>query len=190
MVQRYLAKAWPVVLCAAVIIGLDQWTKQLVRAHIEVHTNIMPFPLLGEIFLLEHVHNKGAAFGILQNAGPVFLVTAIIVSLAIMISIHYIQPSQRFMQILMGMALGGALGNFIDRVTLGHVTDFLKVGIPGRAYWPTFNIADASIVVSVILLTILTWREDTAKAAARKAESSASEVNLMPEGPRPQSTDG
>lgn len=173
MIARYLRKVWLVLLFATGILVADQWTKDLIRDYLDLYEQVMPLAWLGEIFFLEHVPNHGAAFGILQNGGQIFTITAVVVSIAILISVHYLQPSQRLMQILLGMALGGALGNFIDRVTQGYVTDFLKFGIPDRAYWPNFNVADASIVVSVILLTILAWRED-AKSTPDTAEQPAS----------------
>ncbi len=166
MIARYLHKVWLVLLCAGIILAADQWTKSLIRERLDLYDRTMPLAWLGEIFFLEHVPNYGAAFGILQNGGRLFTITAVVVAIAILISVHFLRPSQRFTQLLLGMALGGALGNFLDRVLQGYVTDFLKFGIPGRAYWPNFNVADASIVVSVLLLTLLAWREDAQSTAA------------------------
>ncbi len=181
MIARYLHKAWPVLLCATVILAADQWTKILIRERLALYEQIMPLDWLGEIFFLQHVPNYGAAFGILQNGGHIFTVTAVVVSIAILISIHYLRPAQRFTQVLLGMALGGALGNFIDRVTQGYVTDFLKFGIPERAYWPNFNVADASIVVSVILLTLLAWREDAKSTADTQPAAVPATPPTMPD---------
>ncbi len=163
MLQRYLVKAWLPVACAITAALLDQWSKQAIRNRLELYEGFMPWSWLGEIFYLEHVPNYGAAFGILPNASLFFLVTSLLVAVAILVSIHFVREEQRLLLVLLGLALGGAIGNFIDRATLGYVTDFLKFGIPGRAYWPNFNVADACITVSVILLTILTWREDAPK---------------------------
>ncbi len=161
MLQQYLTKAWLSVSCALAVVLLDQWSKQAIRDRLELYEGIMPSSWLGEIFYLEHVPNYGAAFGILPNAGLFFTVTSSLVTVAILVGMHFVRTDQRFLLVLLGLALGGAIGNLIDRLTLGYVTDFLKFGIPGRAYWPNFNVADACITVSVILLTILTWREDS-----------------------------
>ncbi len=183
MIVNYCKKVWLVLLCAIVILVADQWTKALIRDHLELYEQTMPLDWLGEVFFLEHVPNYGAAFGILQNGGQIFTVTAVIVAIAILISIHFLRQTQRFTQILLGMALGGALGNFIDRVMQGYVTDFLKFGIPGRAYWPNFNVADASIVVSVILLTILAWREDSRASADAQQTEPATTTTVISDTP-------
>lgn len=175
-IRRYVSKAWLVLLTAAVCVGLDQWTKILVRTNIEVYDSVIPIPWLGEVFQFQHVHNHGAAFGILPEAGQLFTVTAILVSVAILVGIHFLEGRQLVNRLLLGMALGGALGNFIDRLLLGYVTDFIKVGIPGRAYWPNFNIADSCIVVSVILFTLLGWYVEARQKREREAEPAAATV--------------
>ncbi len=178
MLKRYLAKAWLPVSCALGVVLLDQWSKQSIRDSLDLYEGFMPLAWLGEIFYLEHVPNYGAAFGILPNASLFFMVTSLLVTVAIMVGIHFVRVDQRFLLILLGMALGGAIGNFIDRLTLGYVTDFLKFGIPGKAYWPNFNVADASITVSVILLTILTWSADSKKSVTPEEEETIPEESL------------
>ena len=131
--------------------------------------------------MLEHVHNYGAAFGILQNAGILFVITTVVISIAILVSIGRLGISQRGMQVLMGLILGGAIGNFIDRMTLGYVTDFVKVGIPGKAYWPNFNIADSSIVVGVLIMTFMAWRHDIFANDEQKEEGQSDTLTLVPE---------
>lgn len=171
MIRQYWTKAWLPLFCALLVTLLDQGTKAAIRARLDLYTGIAPVAFLGEAFQLEHVPNYGAAFGILQNAGLFFLVMSVIVSGAILVGLHFVEPTQRLLQILLGMALGGALGNFIDRLTQGYVTDFLKFGIPGGPYWPNFNVADASITVSVILLILLTWRDESRAAAKGRAHT-------------------
>lgn len=178
MISKYIAKGWLPVTCAAVVILLDQWSKQAIRNSLELFEGYMPLAWLGEIFYLEHVPNYGAAFGLLPNASLFFLVTSVLVTVAILVGIHFVKSDQIPLLILIGMALGGAIGNFIDRLTLGYVTDFLKFGIPGKAYWPNFNVADASITVSVILLTILTWREDSRRPLVSDSKEPLPDENL------------
>ena len=181
MIRGYLNRAWLPLLCAAVVVALDQWTKVLVREHIELHHSSPPIAWLEGIVMLENVHNYGAAFGILQNAGVLFIITTVVISIAILVSIGRLGISQRGMQVLMGLILGGAIGNFIDRMTLGYVTDFVKVGIPGKAYWPNFNIADSSIVVGVLIMTFMAWRHDIFANDEQQEEGQSDTLTLAPE---------
>lgn len=159
-VSTWFQRAWIVLLVAGVIIALDQWTKAWVRATLPNVGDTLYFPGLGNIFLLEHVHNYGAAFGILQNWGNLFVIVAAIVTVAILVYVWHIPQHQTLLRVLLGLQLGGALGNVIDRLHQGYVTDFAKLGIPGFYYIPNFNVADNSIVVGVISLGIYIIVED------------------------------
>jgi signal peptidase II len=149
-----------VLLVAALVIVLDQWTKTWVRDAIPKFTYIVPIEALGDYFVFEHVDNYGAAFGILQNQGNLFIVIAAVVTIAILYYAGTLKPEQRFLRFLLGLQLGGALGNVVDRLYQGYVTDFVRVGIPGVYYWPNFNIADSAIVCGVIGLAIYIFVED------------------------------
>lgn len=170
--QWGLQKAWTVLIVAMTVIGLDQWTKVLVRQYIPKHTYVVPIPALGEYFVFEHVDNYGAAFGILQNQGYLFVVIAAIVSLAILVyAVRYLPANQFFVRLLLGMQMGGAIGNVIDRLQQGYVTDFIKVGIPGTYYWPNFNIADSAIVGGVIgLALVILWDDLRQHPGGEKVE--------------------
>ena len=163
---NWLRAAWPVLTVAAIIIVLDQWTKQLVRDSIPEYTSMIPFAALGEYLVFEHVRNYGAAFGILQNQQMLFVVIGVVVIIGILVYARYLPMEQRFVRLLLGMQLGGAIGNMIDRMTQldpegrGYVTDFIKMGIPGTYYWPNYNIADAAIVCGVIGLGIFIVADD------------------------------
>ena len=156
----WLRKTWAVLLTAAVVIGLDQWTKEWVRDNVPEYTSMLPVPALGEYFVFEHVRNYGAAFGILQNQGHLFVGIAVVVAIAILVYVKYLPMEQRFIRLLLGLQLGGAVGNLIDRINQGFVTDFIKMGIPDVYYWPNYNIADSSIVIGVIGLAIYILLED------------------------------
>lgn len=174
-VASWLRGTWIVLLVASIVIVLDQITKEWIRATIEKYTYIVPFPRLGHYFLLEHVENNGAAFGILQNQNRLLIVVALVVCTAILAYAPRIPPDQRLIRIFLGMQLGGALGNVIDRFNHGYVTDFLRIGIPGVYYWPSFNVADSAIVVGVIGLGIMIIRDDIRRErGARAAETPAS----------------
>jgi signal peptidase II len=155
-----MRRIWLILAVAGVVIVLDQTTKVWVRANIPEYTSISPIPALGDYFLFEHVRNYGAAFGIMQNQGGLFVIIAVVVAIAILIYARNLDPKQLVLRVLLGMQLGGALGNLIDRLHQGYVTDFVKMGIPDVYYWPNYNIADSSIVVGVIALGIyLVWED-------------------------------
>ena len=151
-------------LVAVVVISLDQFTKYLVEMRMPLNTTYAPFPDLEAFFRITHVSNTGAAFGLFTQGGVVFMVVAAIVSVAIILY-NFSLPSGFFLlRVALGLQLGGALGNLIDRIRLGHVTDFLDFGP-----WPIFNLADTSIVTGVVtlgILMVLEQRRETAAAAA------------------------
>jgi signal peptidase II len=177
-VVNSVKKVWIILLVAGVIIALDQWTKALVRQHIPKFEFTVPIPALGEYLVFEHVDNHGAAFGILQNQGNVFIIIAFVVGLAILFYARSLPSEQRLIRVLLGMQLGGALGNVIDRLHQGFVTDFVKMGIPGVYYWPNYNVADSSIVIGVIALGIYIIAEDLRKQ--RSAGSGEPPVENLP----------
>lgn len=169
---RIAGRTWIILLVAAFVIPLDQWTKELVRDNIEKFHYIIPIPALGEYFVFEHVDNHGAAFGILQGAGNVFILIAAVVTVGVLYyAIRHLPDDQRLIRILLGFQVGGALGNVIDRIMQGYVTDFVKVGIPGVYYWPNFNIADSAIVCSVIALAVVILYQDIQISKQAKEEA-------------------
>ncbi len=160
IITNWFRKAWIVLLVAAIIIVLDQWTKTWVRTNIPEYTAIIPIPAFGEYLAFEHVFNYGAAFGMLQGLGGPLIIIAVIVVVAMLFYIRYLPADQWLVRVLLGLQLGGAIGNVLDRINQGYVTDFVKVGIPGVYYWPNFNVADSSIVVGVIGLGIyILWSD-------------------------------
>ena len=167
-VTNWFRKAWVVLLVAGIIIVLDQWTKDMVRVSIPKHTFVVPIQRLGHYFVFEHVDNYGAAFGILQNQGNFFIVIAAVVAIAILVYVRYLPLDQWVVLVLLGLQLGGALGNVIDRLQQGYVTDFVKMGIPGVYYWPNYNIADSAIVIGVIGLGIYILVDDFKNQRAEK----------------------
>lgn len=175
--SRIMGRTWLILLVAAIVIPLDQWTKILVRRNIEKFDYIVPIRALGEYFVLEHVHNYGAAFGILQGAGAIFIVIAAAVTVGVFYyAIRHLPENQRLIRVLLGFQVGGALGNVIDRIQQGYVTDFVKIGVPGFYYWPNFNIADSSIVCSVIALAIVILYQDIQLSKQAKEEDKAIDI--------------
>ncbi|MGB5258141.1 MAG: signal peptidase II [Woeseiaceae bacterium] len=144
--------AWMVV--AAVIVIADQATKWAIVEWVPLYDRVP----INSFINLTHQKNEGAAFSILANAGGwqrwFFVVLATIVSAVIAVWIWRIRNAGQAM-LAMGLAfvLGGALGNLIDRIVLGHVTDFIQVWFGSWAF-PSFNVADAGISVGAALLII------------------------------------
>ena len=135
---------------AAVIVLFDQYTKHLVRTHVPLHQSWNPWPWLAPYARILHIENTGAAFGLFKDAGLFFTVVAIVVSVVIVFYAWRLPPGHWLMRTALGMQLGGALGNLIDRLTFGPVTDFVSVG-----NFAIFNVADASISLGVVFLAVL-----------------------------------
>ncbi|NLP17861.1 MAG: signal peptidase II [Firmicutes bacterium] len=120
---------------------LDQLSKQLVQKNMIPGESISLIP---GMFHLTYVQNTGAAFGILKEKTSFFVVITALVVLAIVFAIPHIQREHLFLRSALGLMLGGALGNFVDRARFGHVIDFIDFRI-----WPVFNVADMAIVMAV-----------------------------------------
>ena len=138
----------PVLCIALVTVLLDQGSKWYIREAMMLHESI---PVIPGFFHITYILNRGAAFGILENQRWLFLVIALILFLIYGLCRHKI-PTHPFVQLGVGMLLGGALGNAVDRGLRGAVTDFFDFRV-----WPVFNVADIGIVVGVCLLLWYSW---------------------------------
>lgn len=147
-----------------VVIGLDQLTKLLIINAMPLNTSVVPYPSLYPYFQLSHVANTGALFGLFPQAPTVFATLAVVVSLAIAY-FNYQLPTQSLkLRLALGLVFGGAIGNLIDRIRLGYVTDFLDFNLRPLLDWPildwpVFNIADMALVSGIVILAYLAWRE-------------------------------
>jgi signal peptidase II len=152
-----------VMLAVALLIYVaDQATKAAIVATLAVGERL---DVIGDVVQLWHAQNRGAAFSILQGELWLFF----IVTAAALVMVAYFHRTLRersiWLQVILGAILGGALGNFTDRVRLGYVVDFVSVGI-GDVRWPTFNVADSAVVCGIGLLVIyLTVTERRAERA-------------------------
>jgi signal peptidase II len=137
---------------AAVVVVLDQVTKGLIRGWLDVGER---WPADWTLIQLSHVRNTGAAFGILQGAGS-FLIVAALAGIGVMTFYLLTLPAHsRWYTVALSAVLGGAVGNLIDRVRLGHVTDFID-----PAHYPAFNVADSAIVCGIIAIAALSFLDD------------------------------
>lgn len=170
--MRRLRPYWSLLLVAGAVIALDQWTKQIVRAKLGPGSIWLPDELnwLAPYARIVHWNNSGAAFGMFQGAGPVFTVLALIVVTAILYYYPRVEANDWTLRLAMGLQMGGAIGNLIDRLTMGTVTDFISV-----ATFPVFNIADASITVGVIVLLLGAWWRDRREKRASEQGPAAAE---------------
>ncbi len=134
----------------AVIYSADLITKALVVASIPVGDSV---DIIGDLVQIWHAQNAGAAFSLFQGGQLLFLVVSV-VALGMIVYFHRaFRSHSRWLQVILGLILGGTLGNLTDRLRQGYVTDFLSVGIGGTR-WPTFNVADSSIVIGIGLLVV------------------------------------
>lgn len=143
-------------LLAFVVILIDQWTKWLVVRYTELGESI---PIIENVLYITSHRNRGAAWGMLQGQFWLFYLITIVVVVGIVIYIQRLQPTQRLFGIALGLMLGGALGNFIDRVFRKEVVDFIHAYIFSYSF-PIFNVADAALTIGVALMFIYTCTEE------------------------------
>lgn len=146
-----IAELW----IALAIVAIDQATKAMVKAKLPLHESITVIP---GFFDLTHVRNTGAAFGMLDNTDfpykPALMVLVALIALGAVASYALTLPStQRIARFGLALILGGAVGNLIDRATMGYVVDFVDVYFRGVHFW-AFNVADSAITVGVVLMLL------------------------------------
>lgn len=162
----------PIVI-GAVVVLLDQITKSLIRSWLPDRVGGPTWDAGAGWVGLRYVENRGAAFGSLAGYGAVLTVVAVAVVLVmLMVYARTVAPS-RWLQVGLGLLVGGAAGNVIDRLSHGFVIDFIAIGP-----WPRFNVADSAITVGVLLLV---WR--------LSGDEDATAPRMMAERPAPASGD-
>jgi signal peptidase II len=152
------------------ILVLDQWTKWLVEVHLPHSAS---HPVLPGFLNLTHVKNTGVAFGLFAShgadGGAWLLVVMGVVALAAVVFYFRLAPARnRLLLYSLALIVGGAVGNLIDRLASGAVTDFLDVYV-GTYHWPAFNVADSAITVGIGLMILDSFRSH------RKGEATARE---------------
>jgi len=138
-------------LIVAIILVLDQVTKALVAHILTLHESI---PVMESFFHLTYERNTGAAFSLFAQAPawfrqPFFLTATSVAIVALLLFLRQTDRTHRLMVVAIAAVLGGAMGNLIDRILYGEVTDFLLFHWRGY-YWPAFNVADSCITLGVI----------------------------------------
>jgi signal peptidase II len=171
--KKYLKDYLGLFLIAGILIVLDQLTKTWIRQNLVIGEIYRPDLWITQYARIVNWKNTGAAFGMLQNFNLVFTFLSFIVSVVIIYYYPKISPQDWLIRLAMAMLLGGALGNLIDRLNQGYVTDFISV-----VNFPVFNVADSCISVGVVILFIGMWvqekRKDTGfDASVNQEEGSA-----------------
>ena len=161
------------------VVALDQWTKALVRTNLELGESWNPIAWLRPFVNITYWTNTGMAFGQFKSGGLILTVVAFVVSGIIVWYYWRLPPGQSLVRLALGMQLGGAIGNLIDRLRFGTVTDFIEV-----TRFPVFNLSDASISAGVVVLAFVLWREGREKKAAPSSRTglSANEAELRAPG--------
>ncbi len=126
---------------------LDQATKWVVEDQLGPRAPQHRWGIIEPVLALEYGENTGAAFGILRGQGALLTVLAALVLAGLLVYYLTVHEPSTVLTASIGLLLGGAVGNLVDRVRLGYVVDFVEVGV-----WPNFNLADSAISVGVVLL--------------------------------------
>lgn len=128
---------------AVVVFVLDRITKTLVASQVAYGTEV---PVLGHLVGITNVRNSGAAFGFAPAGASIFLIASVVVAIGLVVYVVR-NPGTSWSDGVLGLILGGTVGNGYDRIVYGTVTDFVNVH-----FWPVFNVADSAISVGVVLL--------------------------------------
>ncbi len=136
------------------ILILDQLSKAWVVATLPAYRPVEFFEWLAPIFSFTYVQNTGVAFGLFPGLGDLFALLSMLVVLAILAFRRTLPSADLWIHGALAMVTGGALGNVMDRVLRGYVVDFIDVNVWPLHTWPVFNVADAAIVVGVIVLLL------------------------------------
>ena len=138
------------------VVALDQLTKFLIEGHLAMFESVSVLPVLE----ITRLHNTGAAFSFLADEAGwqrwLFTALAVIVSIVLALWLRRIDAQARVLATAVALILGGAVGNVIDRLRLGHVIDFIYAHWE-RHYFPAFNVADSAICIGAGLLLLDTW---------------------------------
>ena len=156
--KKLLADYTVLFLIAGIAILLDQLTKAMVRQNLMVGEIYRPELWISQFARLIHLKNTGATNGIFQNMNSLLAIFPFIVTLVILYYFPRIPRSAWLIRLSLGLYLGGALGNLVDRLSQGYVTDFISIG-----YFAVFNVADAAVSLGVVTLAVGLWLHERAK---------------------------
>ncbi|MEM7583531.1 MAG: signal peptidase II [Acidobacteriota bacterium] len=150
---------WRYLILAAVVLILDQWTKWLIESHLARHDSMEVIP---QLLNFTHVRNTGVAFGFFASYGNATgTLVLILLGLAALCFVAYyfwlVPRGDKPLLVALALVIGGAIGNLVDRIMQGGVTDFIDF-YRGTYHWHTFNIADTAISIGIGLMILGTFR--------------------------------
>lgn len=156
MFKRY-QRPWSIPLTlVALLVVADQVSKYWVVQTLGPEIMQKRIALIGDWVNIVYSHNTGIAFSLFQGMSQILTITSLLVTVGAVYFYWTRLPRSQFLpQLIIGLIVGGALGNIIDRVRLGYVVDFIQVG-----WWPVFNLADSLICVGAALLMLLFLRDE------------------------------
>jgi len=146
-------------LVAVVVFVIDRLTKTWVETSIPVYEGRS---VIDDVVRIVHTQNSGAAFGLLPERTTLLSILSVVAVFAILYYYRQLRADSPLIATTLGLQLGGAFGNLVDRVGQGYVVDFIDVGIGPYRYW-TFNIADSSIVIGIFGVLGLLWLQERRK---------------------------
>jgi signal peptidase II len=170
----YSRERWWLFAVTGLVLILDILSKEIIRNNLPIYTYWAPFPALEQFFRFTHTSNTGVAFGLFQNANVIFAIFASIVSIGIIYFNQKLDAGNVLLRIALGLQLGGALGNLIDRILFGSVTDFLDFGP-----WPIFNIADTAVVAGVLLMGFVVLQEERNEKVSKSEDEQDSAITSL-----------
>lgn len=133
---------------ALAVLGTDQMSKRWAVAALGPEPRDRTIVLIGDWFTLVYTRNTGIAFGLFQSLPGLFTVTSILITIgAVYAYAVYLPNYSAWVQTAMGLIVGGAAGNILDRLRSGYVIDFISIG-----WWPVFNLADSAVTIGVTML--------------------------------------
>ncbi len=163
--QTSATRVWAVpALVAGAVVTLDQLSKLWVVRTLGPETMTNFIPIVGDTVRIAYSHNTGVAFSLFQGHPELLTITALLIVAGAVYFYATQLPNRRtIIQLIMGLIMGGAIGNILDRVRLGYVVDFIQVG-----WWPIFNLADSAITIGAALLMLQFLRDELAQRRHRQ----------------------
>jgi signal peptidase II len=142
---------------AALAAGLDQLVKYLIKLHMKLYDIIW---VIKDFFKITYIENTGVAFGMLAYPGVRWILVGVISLASIGITIYWVMNRKQsaLYDLACGLILGGAIGNLIDRIRTGRITDFIELGYKNITF-AVFNVADSCVTVGVALFIIFVLNE-------------------------------